>query len=231
MNELAVLVPTRSRPHNIQPIIEAWGLTGGFQVADLIFVIDRDDPKLQDYAAALQPYPQAQRMIKAEWEPLVPKLNSVAVKAAEEYNAVAFMGDDHLPRTLMWAHQLVEDHRMRDRAGIVYGRDGFQDQGLPTWWSVDSRVIKALGLMVPGGVQHLFCDNIIKALGEQADCLAYDPRILVEHMHPVVGKAPMDAQYERVNRMEQYIRDGAAFEAYRADGLQRDAILLADIWG
>lgn len=231
MSDLAVLVPTRSRPQNVPPIVEAWGLTGGFAVADLIFIIDQDDPVLPDYLAHIERWPQVQRFIAGRWFPLIPKLNHVAIMAARDYDAVAFMGDDHIPRTPNWAQRLISQHKANGAGKIVYGRDGFQDQRLPTWWSMDSVIVKALDKMVPGGVQHLYCDNIVKALGEQAGCLVYDPEILVEHMHPIVGKAPMDAQYERVNRRQQYERDGAAFEVYRMEGLARDARMLADLWG
>lgn len=230
MNELAVLVPTRSRPHNVEPIVRAWGETGAFGVADLIFIVDGDDPQADAYTAEFSQYPQVQRVFAMKWEPLVPKLNRQAVLAAGEYNAVAFMGDDHIPRTPMWAHRLVCRHRLQ-RAGIVYGRDGIQDQSLCTWWSMDSRVINALGKMVPADVQHMYCDNSVKMLGELAHCLLYDDEIFIEHMHPIVGKAPMDEQYHRVNRKQQYERDEVAFRGWVADGLRQDATLLADIWG
>jgi hypothetical protein len=228
-NQLAVLVPTRSRPHNVFPIIEAWGVTGAFAVADLIFIVDADDPTLPDYNAAWAPFVQVQRVIALEWQPLVPKLNRVAVQAAKEYGAVAFMGDDHIPRTNGWAQRLVENHRLKYNARIVYGRDGIQDEMLPTWWSMDSAIIKTLGVMVPSEVQHLYCDNAVKVLGTKVGCLYYDDQILIEHMHPIAGKAKMDAQYERVNRMQQYERDEVAFRAWLADGLARDARMLADI--
>jgi hypothetical protein len=230
VTELAVLVPTRSRPHNVLPIIEAWSETGAFGVADLIFIIDRDDPKIGEYVDVIGQYPQVQRMFAQEWEPLVPKLNRVAVRAAIDYSAVAFMGDDHVPRTEMWAHKLIEDHQVRG-ARIVYGRDGLQDMKLCTWWSMDSRIICALGKMVPADVQHMYCDNAVMLLGRKIGSLGYDGRILIEHMHPLADKAPSDEQYERVNRREQYERDEVAFRAWVSDGLARDATLLADIWG
>jgi hypothetical protein len=200
-------------------------------VADLIFIVDADDPKLSEYLAAVAPFLQVQRIVARTWEPLVPKLNRVAVKAAKEYEAVAFMGDDHIPRTPRWADYLIDRHQKSDRAGIVYGLDGFQDKKLPTWWSMHSAVIQRLGRMVPADVQHLYCDNAVKMLGEEAGCLYWDPDILIEHMHPIANKGKLDAQYERVNRKQQYTRDEAAFRAWVQTGLARDATLLADIWG
>jgi len=233
MTDLAVIVPTRSRPQNVAPIVKAWYETGAFGVADLWWVVDADDSEYDRYLVAFREAGPGLRLdIAPAWRPLVPKLNAAATGLRKEfgYKYLAFMGDDHIPRTPMWAHMLIEDH-LRPGTGIVYGRDGIQDRRLPTWWSMDGRIVDALGRMVPAPVQHLYCDNAVKALGERTDQLGYDERILIEHMHPVAGKGTMDAQYQRVNRPEQYGRDQIAFNSWVNSGLDRDATLLADLWG
>jgi hypothetical protein len=207
-------------------MVDAFFQTGAFGVADLVFIVDADDDKLSEYQHIIEGYPSAQAIVAPAWQPLVPKLNRWAVQAANDYSAVAFLGDDHVPRTTMWAHQLIEDHSFRGH-GIVYGRDGHHDEKLPTWWSMGSFLIKALGRMVPAPVQHLYCDNSIKVLGEQTGQLFYDERILIEHMHPAWGKAKEDAQYKRVNRRQQYNRDEAQFKAWVADGLAADVQAIA----
>lgn len=230
MSEIAVVVPTRSRPKNISAIIDAWFRTGGFGVADLVFVIDQDDMQYEEYRHVLSGYPSALRLECPSWMPMVPKLNEAAVLLARTHPVVAFMGDDHLPRTENWANKLIKAHVL-NQAGIVYGRDGIQDERLPTWWSMDSRIIRALNKMVPAPVQHMFCDNAIKILGLELGRLAYLDDVLIEHMHPLAGKAEMDAQYERVNRRQQYARDEAAFQSWVGPGLAEDARLCAGIWG
>lgn len=230
MNELVVLVPTRSRPQNVAPIFRAWEATGAREVADLYFIVDMDDMAFKDYEAAIRPAGWAHFVVMPEWKPLVPKLNRTAT-VFTEHRAIAFMGDDHLPRTQMWAHMLIEDHVRADGPRIVYGQDGFQDRRLPTWWSMDSRIVRALGQMVPSGVQHLFCDNAVKELGERSNTLFYDERILIEHMHPFAGKARPDAQYARVNRGQQYESDGDAFRTWLAGGADQDATLVRNVGG
>jgi hypothetical protein len=234
VTRLAVLVPTRSRPESIDRIVEAWWLTGAFDVADLWFVYDYDDMRRFDYERKLGSLPEVKAISMPIWRPLVPKLNQAAESMVVnwKYPFVAFMGDDHLPRTQRWAHMLVEDHATSRRPNVVYGQDGFFDKKLPTWWSMDARVIQALGnRMVPAPVQHLFCDNAVKELGEAADCLDYDERILIEHMHPIHGKGKMDAQYERVNRPQQYDRDGSAFREWQLTRLAEDATLVRSAGG
>ena len=227
MTELAVIVPTRSRPNNLDDIFRSWWETGAFGFADLWFVVDSDDMQIDHYLTTIHGRPEARHLIMAEWMPLVPKLNRVASELAVgfEYRYLAFMGDDHLPRTHNWANNLIMDHH-RNPNWIWYGKDGFQDQNKPTWWSMDAEIIRRLGKMVPAPVQHLYCDDAVKALGEKAGCLGYDETIMVEHMHPLAGKGRMDDQYARVNRMQQYDRDQALFRSWVVDGLERDATLL-----
>ena len=120
---------------------------------------------------------------------------------------------------------MIMDHH-KNQNWIWYGKDGFQDQNKPTWWSMDAEIIRRLGRMVPAPVQHLYCDDAVKVLGEKAGCLGYDETIMIEHMHPIVGKGQMDEQYARVNRLQQYERDEALFRSWVADGLERDAKIL-----
>jgi hypothetical protein len=232
MTDLAVIVPTRSRPQNIEPILKAWWETGAFGFADLYFVVDADDMLVGKYSTIAHSQVESHLIVLPEWMPLVPKLNFVALDMAKsrEYKYLAFMGDDHIPRTNHWADRLLSDHR-RNQNWIWYGKDGMQDKNKPTWWSMDAEIVRRLGKMVPAPVQHLYCDDAVKVLGEKAGCLGYDETIMIEHMHPMVGKGQMDAQYVRVNRMQQYDRDGQLFRSWVNDGLDRDATLLRNVGG
>lgn len=229
MAELAVVVPTRSRPHNVQRVVQAWHETGGFDAADLHFAYDADDMQAPQYGRLFRSMAEVRNVVLPTWKPLVPKLNQVALNLTMHYPLVAFMGDDHVPRTQRWAHMLVERHLTGRGPRIVYGQDGFMDSRLPTWWSMDSRIIRTLQGMVPAPVQHMYCDNAVLELGKAAMCLDYDERILIEHMHPVAGKAPTDAQYARVNRPQQYERDRVAFIKWLRHGLATDATLVRSI--
>jgi hypothetical protein len=197
----------------VAPILKAWWATGAFGVADLIFVVDQDDARAEEYEKEIAKENAAQVFWRKDWEPLVPKLNRAALLAARDYPIVAFMGDDHLPRTPMWAHQLHKAGTLQ-RPSITTGADGYHDQKLPTWWSMSSDVIQTLGMMVPAPVQHLFCDNAVKLLGELTQALIYLPDVLIEHMHPVAGKAPSDDQYKRVNRQSQFESDQASLHQW-----------------
>jgi hypothetical protein len=224
---LLVIVPSRGRPESVAKVTEAWRATGAYADARLVFAIDADDPRYAEYLD--QDIPDADSMqvgfvFAQTWKPMVHKLNEGAVAAASAggWGGIAFMGDDHLPRTDGWVGALLAG--LSDLgSGIVYGRDGIQNRNLPTWWAMTPDIIRVLGRMVPADVEHLYCDNAIKDLGEVAGCLRYLPEVLIEHMHPVAGKAQVDDGYRRVNSPEQYAKDKAAYARWRYERLPRDA--------
>lgn len=229
MNELAMLVPSRARPSSVDRMADAWHRTGD-PGADLVWLLDRDDPELEAYRERLVQYSWMKVAIQDRWTPMVPKLDAGARLAAEKYPFVGFIGDDHLPRTPEFGYSLSK-YLHAAQPAIVYGADGFQDQKLPTWWTMSSDIIKALGRMVPAQVQHLYCDNAIMRLGEVAGMLHYLPHVLIEHMHPAAGKGSMDEGYLRVNRREQYMRDQALYRTWLNEDLERDATLLRRLRG
>ena len=94
-----------------------------------------------------------------------------------------------------------EFQRVPDKIVLVHGRDGIQDAGLATMGFVHRRWVETLGYLCP---PYFSCDYNDLWLTEVADALhrrVFLPDVLVEHMHPVVGKAPLDTTHqERLNR-------------------------------
>ena len=222
MPDLLVIVPTRGRPESLPKISAAWMATGEFKHADLVYVVDADDPAVDDYEATWERLVFAGRMVRAEKrEPLVPKLDAAALAFAGDYFALGFAGDDHIPRTHGWAKTMVA--AMREMGtGVVYGDDLLQRERLCTSWAMTSDIVRALGRMVPAPVEHMYCDNAVMDLARLAGCLRYLPDVVIEHMHPIAGKAGMDAGYERVNRPEQYRADELAYGWWLRQGRAAD---------
>lgn len=219
---MLIIVPTRSRPENVAKVVRAWEDTDAFRDADLCFAYDLDDPKVNDYVDIFRVY-ELTSVRLAEWKPLVPKLNEVAVAAsrsggADRYFAIGFAGDDHLPRTYGWAARYLDELEMMG-TGVVSCPDGFRRDKLPTQWAMTADIVRALGRMVPAPVDHLYCDNAVQDLATAADCYAYLDDVLIEHMHPLAGrrepKAAWDDQYRHVNRPEQFRQDSEAYEKWK----------------
>lgn len=230
MSALNVLVPSRGRPESVAKMADAWTETGAAGRATLTWIIDMDDPRYMDYLHELKFWEWMKRGVMTSWLPMVPKLNMAARLAAEASPTVGFMGDDHLPRSKNW-DLAITGYAAATEPAIIYGKDGFQDEKLPTWWAMSSTIIKTLGRMVPAEVQHLYCDNAVMRLGEATNTLHYLPHVLVEHMHPLAGKSEMDAGYARVNRREQYDRDQGLYRDWLNTRLDEDARLVRELRG
>ena len=224
MADLLVIVPARTRTWNIERMLQAWTDTAAWGVADLRVDVDADDPALPGYQAIVMP-PGARLVVHDSWMPCMHKLEVAAAQEVGNYFALGFMGDDHVPRTVGWAQRWVEVlHDMR--TGIVYGDDALRGEELPTQWATTSDIVRALGRLCPSPVEHLWSDTAVYDLGKAADCMRYLPDTVIEHAHYINGKAPRDAQYERVNGRDQWDRDEAAYRAWQRDQLPADAAVV-----
>lgn len=239
--KMLIIVPTRSRPENVAKVVQAWEDTGAFDDgAELCFAYDRDDPKrgLYELAIAATDGRQVHSSTVLEWSPMVHKLDTVTrwmLLRDPDLFAIGFAGDDHLPRTKGWAGRYI-NALAEMGTGIVSCTDGYRTDQLPTQWAMTTDIVRTLGRMVPAPVEHLYCDDAIRDLGQAADCYRYLDDVLIEHMHPLAKKAVTDEQYQRVNSSGQFSRDQLAYEMWRGHelglaprGLGYDAAIVRDL--
>lgn len=223
MADLVVIVPSRGRPAAAKELAGACRATCTADTS-LTFAVDVDDPDADRYVAVAEL--GLASVIVGDHTSMVGALNRRAIGYAgldDELAvfAVAFMGDDHRPRTMGWDSAYLQ--ALRDLGtGIVFGNDLLQRGNLPTQCAMTSDIIRALGWMAPSDLTHLYVDNFWRDLGIQAGCLAYLPDVVVEHMHPIVGKAAWDEGHVRVNSQAMYSKDRAAYAAYRAERFDAD---------
>lgn len=216
---LAVIVPTRGRPENAARLAEAFRETDALNALP-VFVADWDDPELPGYKALLDEGKISRLMIPTAAKcgaGMCAALNYAARRYAELYEAVGFMGDDHLPRTAGWDDRIL-DALDDTLPKIVYGNDLLQGPNLPTAVFMPSRVIRATEFMAPPVMRHLYLDNYWKALGEHLGGLTYLNDVIIEHLHPIAGKAEWDERYRVVNSGERDQGDRRAWEEYLQDG-------------
>jgi len=220
MFDMLVIVPTRGRPAAALDLARTFERTCT-DATQLMFAVDEDDPSRDAYLETLRPFvrsidvavftvPGPSTMVKA--------LNAAATHLAGGYDVIAFMGDDHRPRTIGWDKRYMD--ALTDMGvGMVYGDDLLQHERIPTQIAMTSNIIRALGHMAPPNLTHLFVDNYWRDLGAQAGCLRYLPDVVVEHLHPMANKAVWDEGHMRVNAPEMYQKDQAAYQTYVYSGL------------
>lgn len=212
MTDLVAIVPSRGRPEAARAVAAAFEKTCTADT-ELLFAIDMDDPERGGYGRSLA---QRVRLVMDDSTSMVDALNRAAVIESSAF-AVAFMGDDHRPRSTGWDRAYLDAlHELG--TGIVYGNDLLQGRNLPTQAAMTSDIVRALGYMSPPVLTHMYVDNFWLSLGNEAGCIRYLPNVIVEHLHPMAGKSEWDANYDRVNSSGMYERDEAAFRTYITDG-------------
>lgn len=216
---MAVIVPSRGRPQNIDALIDSWGCTwtGDNTTANLLVAVDNDDPTLDEYRRI--DLPSWAKMVEAPRLRLGGTLNFLTPHLAAMFDVVGFMGDDHRPRTAGWDFDI---ERYMVPNGVVYGNDLIQGANLPTAVFMDSRIVRALGWFVIPGMVHLFMDNLWKTLGEQLGTLRYLPDVVIEHVHPIAGKAEWDDGYREANDGAVWEHDEALYKEWIAFQMPTD---------
>ena len=212
--KMCVVVPSRGRPENADRLAKAFIDTN--TEADLYFIVDNDDPRWVEYTNH-----DRYKVLPADNKTggCAASLNTGAVYLLDVskfpfYDYFVFMGDDHLPRTEGWHKAFME--ALAHNTGIVYGDDLLQGANLPTAFGMSRDLVNELrGMTFPGCI-HLFFDNFVKQLGLDLDYLKYLPNVIIEHLHPVAGKAEMDEGYARVNQPKWYEQDLLTLQRYLA---------------
>jgi hypothetical protein len=207
VSALLVIVPSRGRPQNVCRLLRAWEATGA--VADFEVAVDDDDPTLERYLRLPVHVTVGPRL------GMVGTLNDRAVKAAEHHRCLGFAGDDHAPRTPGW-DATITDELVGMGTGFVYGDDLIQGRLLPTAVCMTSDIVTALGYMVPPCLKHMYADNSWLDWGTAIDRIHYLADIIIEHMHPLVGKAVEDEGYRSVWPLMGSDRE--AYDLYKSDG-------------
>jgi hypothetical protein len=225
MTVLLVIVPSRGRPHVVAEMAQAFEATCT-GATRLLFAVDDDDPDAHAYLQAVVEYGAPVGIRSDANRNMVEALNN-AVRAvlagdAPPY-AVAFMGDDHRPRTLGWDTRYVQELRKLG-TGLVYGDDGLQGENLPTQVAMTADIARALGWMAPPVLRHMYVDNFWRDLGVHAGCITYLRDVVVEHMHPLANKSDWDEGYQRVNAEEVYSTDAAAYRDFKVTGMFSAAV-------
>jgi hypothetical protein len=235
IDKIAFIVPTRGRPGNVAGLSVAFDQTS-FGYADLHFVVDGDHPEEHDYTRA-----SGRHSVHYQpWRGLSGTLNTASVHFAKAYRYVGFMGDDHRPRTHGFDASLYGALRRMGDHAVAYGPDGQADYShimtgpvteeashVPmTWWVMDSQTIRLLGQHVPYVLSHTCVDDYVWQLGYQSETLTYVSGALVEHLHPVWGKAKTDESYELSSEHNNRLADHRKWAEYQKTQLPRDVRLI-----
>jgi hypothetical protein len=215
MSKLLLIVPTKGRPDKHLEFYESFKINS--TMTDLVFVLSHGDV---DY-----PRIPGVKYETVDSPTMSGKLNNIAVKYANDYDYIAFMGDDVRIRTNAWDAKML-DGISSVRNAIAYGNDLYQGENLPTAVLMDTNIIKTLGFMSPPDFKHLYIDNYWKSLGTRLLSLKYFSEIILEHLHFTIGKAVEDDTYRESSSQEAFLEDRDAYNNYILNKLENDVAKL-----
>jgi len=213
---IKVLLPSRGRPHRVRDVYDSYMDTRALPDTKLTWILSQQDPKLQAYFAT--DLIDDWLVLESDFDTLTKKLNRAA-EMSKYADILGFVADDNIFRTDGW------DIRIRDaleKPGLAYGNDLYQGAGLPTSVFISNEIVKALGWFALPTSDHMYLDNAWKTLGERLGRLVYLPDVVIEHMHPVVGKGGWDETYSLSNTSERLSNDRVAFENWANGEIELD---------
>lgn len=208
-DKILVLCPTRQRPKQCLEMVNSFLTTA--KMSSLKLLIDNDDPCLEEYrrlmggkvAIIIDCHKSVTSFINDSWH-----------NAPAHIKWFCVTNDDFVYKTDGWDVKLTDAIRQGGGLGIAYGDDTLQRQRLPTTSIISREIIEYLGYLQMPTLTHLFGDNVWKEIGTGADCLFYEPGVIIEHNHALARKAEIDSTCMKTNSRQMYDRDGLAFHQW-----------------
>ena len=142
-------------------------------------------------------------------------LNSVPMELLAQYEIVGLFNDDTRMQTAAWDELVLE--RMKGKAGLLYGRDGIQNEHLCTHPFISSRIIQVLGFVQPSILYHYYGDNFWMELLGPLGAVEYCQALFTEHFNAICRGLPTDTT--TVSSMAHWESDSAAWLVYRDEVL------------
>ena len=230
-SDLLVVLPTRGRPESVRRFLDGFAATARLP-ADLAIVADGDDEATLEVLAsppwgnrgtcgAAELRPPWLKVYALPRAPTAAKVNHAAMPGALTHRAVMFLGDDNVFVTEGW-DRAVMDALDGMGGGMVYVNDlGERENIIACNWAVSSAAILALGYLDYPGCSHYCVDNVLWEIFGALDRRRYLPDVIIEHRHPLFGKAPEDALYSETG-VKWWASDHAVLERWREHEKEKD---------
>lgn len=191
-----LIIPSRSRPHNLRRLIDAYLNTGALTPAWVR--LDEDDEFLPQYA---------ELQIPKNWEIVVGKRVSLSEVYNEAYREIpetycwGFIADDVVPLTPHWDRELI---KAAGSSGMAVPSGGHDDTGTPHFF-LGGELVRSVGWLSLPGLDRLYIDTVWADIASSLGALKRVPEVILEHRHFSNRKALMDQTYKKTKKAEDRI--------------------------
>lgn len=179
---LLVICPTKGRPELCQQMLKSFMATKS-QDTHIIFTLEDDDPKWQDYKNLFGLYNV--NYFECPPKNMTAHINDM-FSAFPDYDFYMIANDDITFHTPGW------DKILTSKPGINHGDDGLQGKFLTTFPVVSANIAKALGWLQCPMVERYYGDTALTYLGNMCGCKNYFPEVSIEHLHYLNNKREAD---------------------------------------
>lgn len=203
---ISLLVPSRDRPDRLAEMWRSAESTAARpDDLELVVRLDDDEPKMSRYAE-WQECNKTQVTIIVGPRILLSQTWNVCLAVASG-EILMHGNDDVLFRTPRWDEDLREAFaRYPDGIVLVHGRDGIHDGGMATLGFYHRRWVETLGYLCPPHFSSDYNDTWNSTVADMVGRRVFLPQVLTEHMHPAVGKGPLDRTHQE--RLSRHSQDG-----------------------
>lgn len=187
---ILLATPTRGRPESFSAMVHtARATASNNEHLAIVARVDRDDPQRGGYF-----WERGYSVIQGKRERLPVLWNEIV--SEYRYDIVMMAADDIRFRTTGWDDEVrFAFKQWPDGIGLAYPDDGIHGQRLATHSFVSRQFVDTVGFYLPATLTGDFVDNWLHTLARVVGREAYLPRVYIEHLHPIVGKAQMDDTY------------------------------------
>jgi hypothetical protein len=203
---ISVLVPTRGRPHNMRRMVDSGRATSVGPV-EYVFYVDNDDPESASMASTLYEEGHDVAWTTGERVVLSQMWNECFYIADPNSTVFQHSCDETIYRSAGWDRAVLDALAdWPDHIGLVYGRDGIHDENLATHGFITREWVDAVGYFCPpyfsSDYNDLWLHEVAGGIGRRR----FLPDVFTEHMHPAVGKGPLDQTHQ--DRLARHGQDG-----------------------
>ncbi|MDN3505378.1 MAG: hypothetical protein P0S95_07375 [Rhabdochlamydiaceae bacterium] len=144
------------------------------------------------------------------------------------FKVLLLASDDMIPLEQNYDEHIVNSmtQYFPDLDGVLHYNDGFWGEGLNTLSIMGKKYFDRFGYIYHPGYKSVFCDNEFTIVSRNLHKVKYIDKILIEHQHPLNGKAPQDALYIQNDANEYNQHDKQLFLARRAKHFDLPTTLL-----
>jgi glycosyltransferase involved in cell wall biosynthesis len=199
--ELTIIVPVLNRPQNVRPLLESIEDATPAGIWEVLFVCDPgDDPERDAIEAAIEEFGERRVDYTLHAGNYAAKINHGARMTMAP---LLFLGADDLKFHRGWF--LAARRCLSDRIGVVGTNDlcnqrviagNHSTHSLVARWYAEIGTIDEGGKILHEGYPHEFVDDEFVETAKFRGAYAHAHDSVVEHMHPMVGKAPTDELYD-----------------------------------